>query len=330
MSLIYLDNTVPFASANGARIQWTHGPDAFAVARSSCVRVNDKGILLYPDHWSIRDLHSTFSQKVPCTVMPNMLCQSAFGTVLATQTYPQINPVIPFFHEMACSSDHNYQTINSSLDVYDISMCNVFSGGADLVFYNNYLYIQNTKTSWWEYVLLIALSLYSIRTFSNIIIHETYAENQFVYIILCIAFILIICLHTGTDIYITNEDYLSFWFILSYLLLDIAVYVINHRYKKLSWFPSFNLVVTSFVLISMRLYNGIISPYIPVLLWVFASRFFLKLQTLSWTVLTYLSLFMDSFMLSVLLVFGSTLSHTINLCVVYLSILSAHIIQKRK
>jgi hypothetical protein len=329
MSLVYLDNTTPFASANGGLIQWSSGPDGLGLARSSCVRINDKGLLLYPDHWDIRDLQKTNFKKLPCTVAPGMLCQSQWGAVLSTTRIPQINPTIDVFRDMECTSANNQQILNSSANKYDVSMCNVFSGGADLVFYNNTLYIQNTKTSWWEYMLLIALSLYSIRTFSNIIVHEAYTENHFLYIIICIVFILIICLHTGTDIYITIEDYVSFWFVLSYLILDIIVYLINHIYKNLSWFPSFNLVVTCFVLISMRLYNGIISPYIPVLLWVFASRFFLKIQTLAWTVLTYLSLFMDGFLLSVLLVFGSTSTHIVNIAIVYVSILSSHVIQKR-
>ena len=60
------DPVLPFASISNQLIQWSAGPDALAIAGASAVRLNNRGIKLYPDHWTIRDLSSLGWLSQPC------------------------------------------------------------------------------------------------------------------------------------------------------------------------------------------------------------------------------------------------------------------------
>lgn len=331
MPFYILDNKLPFTFSNGNKVQWTSGPDAFALAKSSCVRLNERGIQLYPDHWNIRDI--TW-QRIPCTVKENALCASPFGNVLSETETPSINPILKTFPftDCSCTQEYTNQIINYTSDRYDISVCNVMNQGGDLVYYQNTLYMQNTGMAWWEYMLLCVLCIYSIRTFSNIITNDPHINNNksFLYIIISITCILVICIHNGTHMYISYEDLISYWYLVCYLLFDLTVFFISHFYTKLPWFPSYNIIISSFVLISIRLYNSINTPYAPFLLWAICTRFFIKLLTSSWTFLIYFSLFMDSLLISLLLVFGCSYSPIVIICIVFIATITADIILHKK
>lgn len=71
-----LDNAVPWPSSGGARVLWSQGWDAFAVASSRCVRLNERGVYTLPGHWAARDLPAAGWVAAPCVPVRGALCRA--------------------------------------------------------------------------------------------------------------------------------------------------------------------------------------------------------------------------------------------------------------
>ena len=327
MSLQVLDSVFPYVNSNGNSVSWTRGPDAFALATVSAVRLNDHGIRLFPPYWDMRELNAHGWKSTTCVVQPGMLCLSPFGNVMSSSMPPQFNPAQSGFPFYACNcSQGNTQQILAFGGRNDVSVCNVMQQGGDLVWYNNTAYMQVTGIPTWEYILISVLCIYSIRTFSNMVVQEQHTDKNFVYIIACVASILLVCYLDGTDMYVTVEDFFTFSYVCYLLVFDVFIYVFHIFVRPLSWTPSYNLVVTAFVLVSIRLYNGAMSPFIPFLIWVVAVRILVKLRTMQWHTLVYVSLFFDTTLLALMIAFGCSLSIATVLCIMHVAVVCSDVI----
>lgn len=327
MSLANVDSNTPFVVSGGNKVVWTRGGDALALARAACVRVNDRGIMLYPDHWGLRDLSLLFSIVLPCLPAPGGLCTTEYGAVFSATAVPRVNLHIPGspFSTLACVSENTQQ--QATLErVYDVSACNVLGQGGDIIYFDRHLYMRVSKISWWEYSALCLLCVYSVRGFSNILMDDKIEHKNFTHIMLCTVLMTIFCLLPGTNIYVSTEDLISFIYVLLVLAFDMVIYTVNYIYHPFSWFPSVNVVLTVFVLVSMRLYQGVISPFIPMLLWAIGTRFIVKLQVLEWSVVTFLSMIADSFLISILYVWGCTLSYSVSIALGYVACICAYLV----
>lgn len=328
MSLYQLDEQTPFLTYNSIPIQWTNGPDALKVAQSSVVRINERGVQFYRDHWTIRDLSANGWKSFDCFPAPGMLCKHQDGNVFSFLENPVIQ--INRFQEFLCTGKVTNQIMNSSTNKYDLSSCNVFTSGYDFVYYQNRLYYYYTGMQWWEYMLLSVITIYSIRTFSNIVVDKIGSNDGFIYVIFCIIGIIFICGQNGANGFVSYEDVCAFWFVIFYLVFDISIFFLDFFFHWFHWFPTYNIVITAFTLISIRLYHGIISPYVPFLIWAVVSRCYLKLISYEWSVLSSLNLFMDSLLISFLSTFGCTLDVSTILCIVFVAIITADVIFRKK
>ena len=84
-----LDNAVPFPSSGGGRVLWSQGWDAFAVASSRCVRLNERGVYTLPGSWADRDLGAAGWVVAHCVPVRGALCRAA-----AVRAFPleQVSP----------------------------------------------------------------------------------------------------------------------------------------------------------------------------------------------------------------------------------------------
>lgn len=343
MSLLPLDNNVPFLTSNNVPIQWNKGPDAFAMATSLSLRLNTRGITLYPDHWKMRDLTKLQWLAIPCTISTahGSLCRTVYGEAFPSTKAPHIDPLLStqqfVFKDFDCNQDDTGQMLNYS-SVYDLSACNVFNQKSDWVFYLDTLFVKNTILSEWEYILLCCLCIYSLRTFSHMIAHDKDHDQDLLYmmtVFVCISLSLFICMLAGSALYVTLEDYLAFWFLITVICFDIFLFCLKYsaafKHAKTQytlWNPSYNAILTSFLLVSIRLYHGIRTPYNPFLLWAITTRLFVKcfsyIKQVSLCML--LSNFLDTFLVSFLIVIGTPYSYSVCLCIIYIAYVTAKVI----
>ena len=69
-----LDNAVPYLVSEGRGLVWSAGGDALAVAGSSFVRVNERGLVWQASHWSVRDLRGDGWHVRRCLPGGDSLC----------------------------------------------------------------------------------------------------------------------------------------------------------------------------------------------------------------------------------------------------------------
>lgn len=325
-----LDSSLPFLSSKNQIIQWTRGGDAYLMASSSCVRMNARGVRFYPDHWKVLTEFQGW-EKIACVPKANQLCETSVGSVLSVEAIPQVNPDTgqKFW---TCDQANTMQILNFTGKGYDVSACDILSRSGDFVWFQHHWYTnQNTELTWWEYVLLCVLCIYAIRTFSNTVTRKAneIVQKDFLSVFICVGGILILCARSGSGVYITLEDLFAFWFVIVYILFDILVFVLGIVYEKMTWFPSYSVMISSFVMVVMRLYTGICTPYNGFVLWAVSTRLWVKIGIgkQEWNVWLYLSLLLDSFLLSMLLVLGTTYSYPVLFCILFVARVTAKVVE---
>lgn len=324
-----LDQEYPYVQFEGKIVRWTRGSDAFAVASSSCVRLNERGLRFFPDHWKVLDLGSKGWTRLDCAPSSDMLCHAAgLGSVFSAVNLPSVNPNRWW---KQCSQATTGQVLNFSAG-YDISSCDVLGANSDVVWHDHVLYVNHgIALNWFEYLILCVLCIYAIRTFSTVVLREDDKERRetdFLGVFVCVIGILVICALSGDSVYVTLEDQFAFGFVMFYILFDVFVFLCNMFYQKLSWFPLYSVMISAFVLVVMRLYTGICTPYNGFLLWAIGARFSAKLMHGQWSVLLFVSLLLDSFLLSVLAVLGTPYSHPVLFAILFVSVITSDVLTK--
>jgi hypothetical protein len=264
-------------------LPWWEGGPAFALASSSAVRLNFRGLYTYPPKKAtMRELGSGW-HGVVCNASAFALCGSDVGQVL-----PAISPRVSEhpqkitadgWKDLACTDSSGKLLV--SLGVYDISACDVFDEGLDLVFANSTLYHRHNTLDTWEYWVLVALSIVLVRFLSHNIkvlwdpASEPGDSRQQQPALLCAALVVIVVvLLDGDSHFITTGDQAFFWATALYIALYLAVHVTGR-----SGFaqPVYNILVATLQLVACRFYASAETPYNLVLLGVLAARTWHKL-----------------------------------------------------
>lgn len=159
-------------SASPRLLQWWEGGPAFALASSSLVRINFRGLFTYPPKTLVRQLRTIKGWHcVPCNASAFALCSADAGHVLPSAPpsprAPQSSSVVTAdgWKDLACTNSAGKQLV--SLGVYDISACDVFDEGLDLAFSGGELCHRHNTTELWEYWVLVILAIVLVRFFSR-------------------------------------------------------------------------------------------------------------------------------------------------------------------
>jgi hypothetical protein len=284
------------ATGNGdKRMAWWGGGPAFVLASSGAVRLNFRGLFTYPPSSIVRRLDKGLGwHGIPCNLSAWSLCSSEVGHV-----FPASKPrmperkeavVVDGWNDLGCSKSDG--KILVSLGVYDISACDVFDEGLDLLYTSGMLYHRHTAMPAWKYWTLVALSIVLVRCLSYNIQSlwlppgEAVVHNQWLPLGGSLA-LLVLVLIDGDSIYVTGADLIFYWCTVGYVGLYLGIHggsraqsgpvlgdsTATGQYEQ----PVFNVIVGTLQLVAMRFYTAAETPYNTVLVAMLASRGWTKM-----------------------------------------------------
>ena len=155
-----------------AGLNWWEGGPAFALASAGAVRLNFRGLYVYPAKSTMRPLHDLGWHEALCNASAWALCAADVGQVLP-QTSPRLSErretvTADGWDDLGCSDSRGKTLV--SLGVYDISACDIFDEGLDLVYAQGEaggrIYHRHSTLELWEYWLLVVLSIVIVRFLS--------------------------------------------------------------------------------------------------------------------------------------------------------------------
>lgn len=276
------------ASGDGQAIRWWEGGPAFVLASSGAVRLNFRALYTYPPGAIVRELADGQLgwHSVPCNASAWAFCSSDVG-----QTMPWSAPRMPERQEtvtadgwddLGCSNSAGKVLV--SLGVYDVSACDIFDEGLDLLYTPGMIYHRHNSLLTWKYWVLVALAIVLVRFLSyNIqLLWEPDASEQRKRrqwpALVASAGVVGVVLLDGDSLFVTSADQVFFWSTVGYIL----VYLIMHLSSRLISLgdsddnnelpPVYNVIVATLQLIACRFYAAAETPYNLVLITILACR----------------------------------------------------------
>jgi hypothetical protein len=289
-----LDESVPYATSAGRRVAWDTGWDALAVAGSSCVRVNSRGVYAKPAHWTPRPLGAAGWTVARCLPGPSSLCVSARGRVLPTRGPPAYD-ARQAWGDAACGQASDGRVLVAG-GGYDLSACDVLDRGDVAVCGRDAAYRQ-TGVGGGAYWALCLLAVFVVRALSYLVVQRVQRgrrgggaravadpggapwTGEALAPVAALAVLLLAVVPGGDSEFVTEEERFLFWAVWAYTLLYVLLYAI-FRAASVDGAdpPVYNLISGTLQVIAMRLYCGAETPYNPVIVWAIATRALLKLR----------------------------------------------------
>lgn len=305
-----LDNSVPYLVSGGRALVWSAGVDALSVAGSSFVRVNERGIVTQPSHWSVRDLRENGWRVRRCLPGGGSLCEmSNVSRVFPTDPNKPRFSASHTLPPLRCTRDRAQRILDHNWG-YDISACDVLDGGGDVVFFGHSVAFMDTEITQVKYWLLCVLAIFIVRSFSYKVKTRLeyltspntlgFSSDQWTIGACALSIILAITPNFTSEL-VTEEDFICCCFLVFYSFLYIMVWVFNRHDPHA---PIYNLIAVTLQVTASRLYKGIETPYGGVLLYVLMTRMFMKLIG-GWKLPHAITVACDSILVSLLAVFGT-------------------------
>jgi hypothetical protein len=172
--------------------------------------------------------------------------------------------------------------------VYDVSACDVLDAGGDYVLAGDVLYSSfETSLPVWAYWTVCALAVFLVRCLSKYVLASLTKgsgkpvehPDPLLSILACGAATALVAMQ-GDFMYATEEDLIFYWFTVLYICAYGALFL-GARLAALVRGaegdpPFYNLLAGVMQLAAVRLYCGAETPYNPPLLFVVATRVFVK------------------------------------------------------
>ena len=272
----------PQLAASGLPLDWWDGGPAFLLASARAVRLNLRGV--FPVRSGLRDdLALAGWASAPCNESTRALCSSDFGD--AFPAGPARAPDRPWaladgWRSLGCARSDGKVLVRE--EVYDLTACDVWDEGVDLVFARGMLYFRRTEPPFWEYCALVALCVVLVRCLCfnvQVLLQPgTPVASQLPGLLAACALLALV----GRDAdaaYVTRRDRLFFWASFGFAGLYLAVYAAESSVRGLrreQAGPMFNLLVAGLQLAAMRFYRTSDTPYTLLLLPMLAARLWAK------------------------------------------------------
>jgi hypothetical protein len=191
--------------------------------------------------------------------------------------------------DLGCSDSKG--KLLTSLGIYDISACDVFDEGLDLLYTPGMVYHRHSSMPPWKYAFLVVLAIVLVRFLSynvQALWHPAEAQQQQqIPAIVCCLLTLAIVLTDRDHLLVTSADQVFLWstvaYIAVYILIHIARIVADEQDRKKGGMevpnqepqtkiPVYNVLVASLQLIATRFYSAAETPYNLVLITILACR----------------------------------------------------------
>ena len=317
-----LDDSAPYPTSNRARVRWTEGWDALAVADSSCVRVNARGVYVKPSHWTPRDLPPLGWASASCRPggERGALCTSPMGCVFPTLRTPVYNASAQW-QGLGCTREASGRVLDTTQDRYDISTCDVIDAGGDAAVCARGVWTRRTGVSVWVYWVLCLLAVLIVRALSYLVVRRMHPDpppapeqspgqsSNTMTVIACVAALPLVLIPDGDAVFITHEESFFFWCLCGYVVAYALLFAEHSRHEPSASSskndpPIYNLIAATLQAIACRLYTGAETPYNPVLIWAVLTRMIVKLRADAFSPLVGTTVLIDSLLLALMCVLG--------------------------
>ena len=264
-------------------IKWGGSGPAYALASSSMVRVNYRGVQTRSRGARERDLLSLGWSGQPCNVSAFSFCHTATGDV-----FPASPPRIPddpislpsSWSSLSCE-DASGKVITSD-GAYDISACDVLSSGLDVVYTRGMVFWKKTDIPLWVYWSMMILSVFVVRTLAYNVKALKDTKGVVEQRSTLVATVTLTCLVVGqgTSMYVTEEDVFYYQVTVYYILFYVAYHLLQYdwRFHHHDTPPMYNIIAGALNLVVIRLYGGCESPYNPVVFMIILTRLWIKIS----------------------------------------------------
>ena len=302
MTIFQIDNSRPFISVNGLPVQWQTGSAAFMTLSSRLVRINQHGVSFKPKSWHTR------AQLGAMPAWESQSClQSAFGLCSTNNSvmFPSTHtPIVSERLDWICGDATTLRAISNS-SRYDVSSCDVLDADMDYVLSDDILYSTGSASMPdWVYWTVCVLVVYLVRCLSKYVLASLSKDKVYpspwVSILVCCATTVLVTMQ-GDFMYATEEDLIYYWFVILYICTYCGIFI-GAQWLSFAGMekqrdpPFYNLLSGVLQLVAIRLYCGAETPYNPPILFIVASRVFVKSRR-GCDALRSITLLLDSLML---------------------------------
>jgi hypothetical protein len=195
--------------------------------------MNFRGLFIYPPSTVVRALDKGLGwHKIPCNVSAWALCSSDVG-----QTMPWLAPRVPEKQE-AVSADgwsdlgcaNSAGKILVTLGVYDVSACDIFDEGLDLLYTPGRVYHRHNTLQTWKYWALVVLAVVMVRYLGyniQVLWEPDHGAAQVLAqwpALACSVGVLLVVLLDGDSLFVTSADQVFFWSTVGYILAYLAMH----------------------------------------------------------------------------------------------------------
>lgn len=290
---------------------WSEGGPAFALASAGAVRINYRGIILYPPSARVRTFSANSGwHSVPCNVSAWALCSSDIGHV-----FPSVLPRMPErraavqvdgWTDLGCSN--SVGKVLTDKGVYDVSACDVLDEGLDVLYFASRIAHRHSGTPLWKYWTMVILAIVLVRNLSyNIqdLWERTDTPSRWqAPALLSSLVLLILVLIDGDSAFVTSADQLFFWSTVGYIIIYLALHTwtrwnrpkteedvdeeheglipedsettsmnqLDDTAEPVYEKPVYNIIVATLQLVAMHFYSSAQTPYNTVLFGMLACR----------------------------------------------------------
>jgi hypothetical protein len=276
MAIYALDSARPFLTISGLPVQW-HTGSAALWASTSLTRINAHGVAFKP--WRPRaGLADLGWLRAPCPASAYGLCDRNGSVVFPSAQTPLVG------QGGDCGGTTARGIVNTA-SRYDPSACDVLDAGRDYVLAGGVLFVrEGTALPLWAYWTVAALVVFLVRCLSKYVLASLQAKadypNPALCIGVCAACAVLVCL-PGDAAFVTREDRIFYWLCVAYIIaygsLFVGTRALAHVQRAARQDPPFyNLLAGVLQLVACRLYSGAETPYNPPLLFIVATRAFVK------------------------------------------------------
>jgi hypothetical protein len=273
----------PGVSSDGLPIQWWEGGPAYNLASAGAVRINFRAIYTYPPTSTLRALNVTGWHGVKCNISAWGLCSAEVGHVFPWKSprMPERSEslIVDGWRDLQCTSSTN--KILVSTGVYDISACDIFDEGLDLLYAQGNIYHRHNTLESWEYWTLVILAIVLVR-FLSYNIQALWAPKGELQVqqqwpaLLSSGVVVAVILADGDSLFVTTADQVFYWSTIAYILLYLVIHFTVKFFKLQEHagheLPVYNVIVASLQLVASRFYAAAETPYNLVLIGILACR----------------------------------------------------------
>lgn len=292
-----IDEGTPYVIVNSLPVLWHTGQAAMYLATSSLARLNERGLVVKDSTWHPRSLPSAWLRH-PCRLSPYGLCMSGDSIAFPSGQMP----VVDELQDYVCASASTNRAV-TNLTRYDTSSCDL--AVKDFVFSQDALYVSDgLRLPDWIYWTVCVLVVYLVRCLSKYILCALTKQdfpNEFICVSAC-AVVTILIVSQGNAVFVTEEDLIIYHFTLAYIGCYVLLFV-STRATKNTTVPFYNLLCGVMQLVALRIFGGTETPYTPPLIFIIATRIFVKSRRGN-DILRSITTLLDAFMLSLMAVYG--------------------------